>query len=125
MSQKKKYNLKFDFGEKKNEEYLNDKEKFEELKEQLKEKLNKDYNISKDKIIVTFPQKGSLTVQVIFQDVEFNNLEKDEFISKFKNDPEFSELQNLKEIHSDTLLGGCKLKKNQLDSRGNRVEGWE
>ena len=95
------------------------------MKEQLKEKLNKDYNISKDKIIVTFPQKGSLTVQVIFQDVEFNNLDKDEFISKFKNDPEFSELQNLKEIHSDTLLGGCKLKKNQLDSRGNRVEGWE
>ena len=124
MAQKKKYNLKFDFGEEKNEQYLNDKEKFEELKEQLKEKLSKDYNISKDKIIVTFPQKGSLTVQVIFQSDEFNNLDKDDFISKFKNDPEYSELQNLKEIHSDTLLGACKLKKNQLDPRGNRIEGW-
>ena len=45
MNQKKKYNLHFDFGEEKNEEYLNNKEKFEELKENIKQKLSKDYNI--------------------------------------------------------------------------------
>ena len=36
MSDKKKYELHFDFGEKKNEEYLNNEDKFNELKEQLK-----------------------------------------------------------------------------------------
>ena len=124
MNQKKKYNLHFDFGEEKNEEYLNNKEKFEELKENLKQKLSKDYNISKDKIIVTFPQKGSLSVQIIFQSDDFNNLDLDEFKSKFVNDDEFPELNNLKEIHRDVIMSGCKLSKDLLDPRGNRIDGW-
>ena len=33
-------------------------------------------------------------------------------------------MQNLKEIHTDVIIGACKLKKSQLDSRGNRVDGW-
>ena len=33
-------------------------------------------------------------------------------------------LNNLKEIHSDVLMSVCKLNKNQLDSRGNRSDGW-
>lgn len=124
MNNKKKYDLHFDFGKQKNEEYLNNEEKFEELKEQLKSKLSKDYNTPKEKIIITFPQRGSLRVQVIFQSDEFNNLDLEDFKSKFKNDNDFSELQNLKEIHMDTILGGCRLKKSQLDSQGNRVDGW-
>ena len=52
MNNKKKYDLHFDFGKQKNEEYLNNEEKFEELKEQIKTKLSKDYNTPKDKIIV-------------------------------------------------------------------------
>ena len=47
---KKRYHLHFYFGEQENEEYLNDPQKYEELKENLKEKLSKDYKISKDKI---------------------------------------------------------------------------
>ena len=86
MIQKKKYDLHFDFGQSKNEEYLKDDNKFKELKEQLKRKISKDYNISKDKIIVTFPQRGSLRVQIIFQSEEFNNLDLDDFRSKFQND---------------------------------------
>ena len=124
MNQKKKYSLHFDFGKQKNEEYLNDEEKFEELKEQLKEKISKDYNISKDKIIITLPQKGSLSVQIIFQSNEFNDLDIEDFKKKFQNDNEFSELQNLKEIHTDVIMQACKLKKSQLDPRGNRVDGW-
>ena len=124
MTQRKRYDLHFDFGEQKNEEYLNDQQKYEELKENLKEKLSKDYNISKDKIIVTLPQRGSFRVQVIFQSEEFNNLNLKEFESKFKNDNEFPEFQQLKEIHEDVIMSACKLRKDQLDPLGNRVDGW-
>ena len=124
MNQKKKYNLHFDFGEEKNEEYLSNEKKFEELKENLKKKLSKDYNISKDKIIVTFPERGSLKVQVIFQSDEFNNLEPEEFKSKFENDDEYEELKNLKEVHNEVIMSACKLKKSQLDPEGNRFDNW-
>ena len=90
----------------------------------MKLKLSKDYNIPKDKIIITYPQKGSLSVQIIFQSDEFNNLNLEQFKQKFMNDKEFSDLQNLKEIHTEVIFGACKLTKNQLDSRGNRIDGW-
>ena len=124
MSDKKKYELHFDFGEKKNEEYLNNEKKFNELKERLKSKISKDYKIPKDEIIITYPQKGSMSVQLIFQNDEFNDLNLDEMKQKFKNDKEFSDLKNLKEIHTDLIMGACKLSKNQLDSNGNRIDGW-
>ena len=90
----------------------------------MKEKISKDYNISKDKIIITLPQKGSLSVQIIFQSNEFNDLDIEDFKKKFQNDNEFSELQNLKEIHTDVIMQACKLQKSQLDPRGNRSDGW-
>ena len=124
MNEKKKYDLHFEFGEERNEELLNNKEEYEKFKENLKLKLSKDYNIPVDKIIVTFPQKGSFHVQVIFQSDDFNNLDPEQFMNKFKNDNEFKELSNLKEIHTDVIMGGCKLSKNQLDPRGNRSDGW-
>ena len=124
MIQKKKYDLHFDFGESKNEEYLNDDNKFEDLKEQIKTKISKDYNISKDEIIVTFPHRGSYCVQVIFESDKFNNINIKDFQSKFRNDKDFPELNNLKEIHSDVLMSLGKLSKNQLDYRGNRCDGW-
>ena len=124
MNEKKKYDLHFEFGEERNEELLNNKEEYEKFKENLKLKLSKDYNIPVDKIIVTFPQKGSFHVQVIFQSQEFHNLDTNQFMNKFKNDNEFKELSNLKEIHTDVIMGGCKLSKNQLDPRGNRSDGW-
>ena len=124
MLGKKKYDLHFEFGKKRNEELLNNKKEYEKFKKNLKLKLSKDYDIPTDKIIVTFPQKGSYHVQVIFQSDEFNNLDIDEFKSKFKNDPEFKELSNLKDIHSDMILGGCKLSKDLLDPKGNRNDGW-
>ena len=124
MCQKKKYDLNFDFGEKRNEELLNNKDEYEQFKNNLKLKLSKDYNISTDKIIITFPKKGSFNIQVIFQSDEFNNLDLNEFKEKFRNETQFTELCNLKEIHSDIIMSACKLSKNQLDKRGNRVEGW-
>ena len=124
MINKKKYNLHFDFGDKKNEELLNDENEFEKFKERLKKKLSEDYNTPTDKIVVTFPQKGSLKVNVIFQSDEFNDLNKDEFLKKFKQEKEFEDLKNLKDISVDAIMSACKLSKNQLDSRGNRSEGW-
>ena len=50
----------------------------------MKLKLSKDYHIPVEQIIVTFPQKGSFHVQVIFQSDEFNNLDINEFKNKFK-----------------------------------------
>ena len=124
MINKKKYDLHFEFGEERNNELLNNKEEYEKFKENLKLKLSKDYGIPPEKIIVTLPQKGSFHVQVIFQSEEFNNLDKAEFIKKFKNDPEFKELSNLKDIHEDVIMGGVKLRRDQLDSEGNRNDGW-
>ena len=40
----------------------------------MKLKLSRDYNIPIDKIIITYPQKGSFMVQLIFQSDEFNDL---------------------------------------------------
>ena len=124
MCNKKKYDLHFDFGEKRNEELLDNEEEYEKFKENLKLKLSKDYNIPVDKIVVTFPQKGSLRVQVIFQSSQFNDLDLNQFKNNFKNDSEFKELCNLKDIQSDVIMGGCKLLKSQLDPRGNRNDGW-
>ena len=124
MIYKKKYDLHFEFGEKRNEEILYNKTEFEKFKENLKLKLSKDYNIPPEEIIVTFPQKGSLHVQVIFQSMDFNNLDKAQFINKFKNDPEFKELSDLKDVHEDIIMGAAKLSRNNLDERGNRIEDW-
>ena len=90
----------------------------------LKLKISKEYNLPEDEIIITFPQKGSLKVQLIFQSDEFNELEINEFINKFKNDPDFQELCNLKEIHTDVIISHCRLTKRQLDPEGNRYDGW-
>ena len=121
---KKKYDLHFEFGEQRNNELLNNKVEYEKFKQKLKLKLSKDYNIPPEKIIVTLPQKGSFRVQIIFQSEEFNNLDKNQFINKFRNDPDFDELKNLKEIHEDVIMGAVKLTRNQLDPAGNRNDGW-
>ena len=52
----------------------------------LRTKISEDYNVPKEKIIITFPQKGSFHVQVIFQSDEFNNLDIRELKKKFQNE---------------------------------------
>ena len=124
LAYKKKYDLHFEFGERRNEELLYNEDKCKNFIEQLKLKISKDYRVPHDKIIITFPQKGSFHVQVIFQSDEFNDLDLEEFKSKFKYDKDFRDLCYLKDIHSDILMGACKLTKKQLDSKGNRSSGW-
>ena len=119
---KKKYDLSFDFDDDRVNEILFDPIEYNKFKEKLKDKISKDYNVPKDKIIVTFPQIGSLRVQVIFQSDEFNDLKPDEFKEKFKNDPEFEELNKIKDVQVSVIMSGCKLSKAQLDVRGNRIQ---
>ena len=63
-------------------------------------------------------------IQKIFQSDQFNQLDTSEFENKFKNEECYPELKNLKSIHTDVVMGACKLSKGQLDSRGNRSSGW-
>ncbi len=118
---KTKYILHFDFGEEENEELLNNIEKYNDFKKILKKKLSRDFDTPADKIIATYPQRGSFEVQVIFQSEEFNNLDLDSFCQKFKNEKDFKTLKNLKKIHSDLIMSACKLSKKAFDSSGNRL----
>ena len=120
----KKFDLHFDFGEKRNNELLKNEKENNNFKEKLK--LSKEYKISQDKIVIAFPQRGSLHVQLIFQSEEFNNLDMEEFRNRFNNDPEYDELNYLKEIHRDLLIliDKCKLSKKFLDREGNRSDDW-
>ena len=124
LVQKKKYEFCFELEEKRSENLLNSGNEFEKFKNDLIKKINKKYPIPEDKIIVTFPQKGSFKVQVIFQSDEYNELDIEDLKQKFINDEEFKDLKNLKEIHSEIIMGGCKLSKNQLDQNGNISEDW-
>lgn len=119
---KKKYEFHFDLDNNRVNEILNNKNELERFKENLKQKLHKEFNIPKDKIIITFPQIGSLIVQVIIQSDEFNDIKTDEFLKRFKNDEYFSELKTLKEVHEGFLMNGCKLSRLLLDPLGNRSE---
>ena len=123
---KKKYVLDFEFGEKKNKELLNNKGEYKKFEKKLRSKLSKDFNISEKKIILdaTISEDGAFRVQIIFESEEFNTLDKNQFINKFKNDPDFEELKNLKGIFEDVVMGVIKLSKNQLDPEGNRKYGW-
>ena len=125
MIEKKKYDLHFDLGDERNNELLNNKQEQEKFNKKLRKKLSIEYNIPEDKIIVTNPQKGSYSVQVIFATDNFNDKNVD--INTLKNncnDEEFKELKSLKEIHSTLIMDGCKLSPDMLDSRGNRESGW-
>ena len=72
-------------------------------------------DIPPEKIIVTYPQKGSFSVQVIFQSDKFDNLNPEKLKQKLSDD-DFEELKNWKEIESDLIMGAFKLTKNPLDS---------
>ena len=58
--------------------------------------------------------------QMIFQSEEFNSLNQDEFKKKYYLN---SKLLNLKEIHTEMIMG-FKLSFRELDSRGNKFVGW-
>ena len=80
---------------------MDNSQEYEKFKDKLRTKISEDYNIPKEKIIITFPQKGSFHVQVIFQSDEFNDLDLEEFKRKFKEDTKYKELCKLKSVQSN------------------------
>ena len=121
LLEKEKYNISFDFGKKKNNKLINDENEQEKLNKTLKNKISKEYNLSKDEIIIIYPpqklNQNHYDIQLIFQNNDFNNLDLKKFQSKFKND---DTLCYLKDIHKTLIMEGCKLSEDMLDSRGNK-----
>ena len=62
-------------------------------------------------------------VQSIFQTSEFNDLNRDDFNNKYKNESNFRELKELKELHTQ-LMQDITFPLNNFDYRGNKVDGW-
>ena len=120
MSNKIKYDLHFDFGKEKNNCLLSDENERKVFHDKLRKKLSMEFNIKEEDIIITFPRKGSYTVTVIFKSKDFL-LDKNDLLKKFQK--EKNELGKLKDIESGIILGGCYLRREMLDSRGNNKDG--
>ena len=119
MSNKNKYDLYFDLGEDDNNKLLNIEEERIKFHDKLRKKLDKEYNMNEEDIIITFPRKGSYLVTVIFKSQDFL-LNENELMMKFKND---EELRKLKKVEQGIIVDGCKLNTNMLDYRGNNKDG--
>ena len=117
-----KYEFHFDLGEERNNELLINKKEQEKFNNKLKKKLSIEYKVPEDKIIITCPQKGSYSIQVIFLSEEFNNaIDPEQFKKSCINQEDFKELCYIKEIQKKVIMEGVKLSKNMLDYRGNQT----
>ena len=65
-------------------------------------------------------------IQNLFEDVDFNNenIDMNKFKEKFKNENDFKELNNLKQIQKELIIKGCDLNLNILDNKGNKEFKW-
>ena len=109
---KKKFDLHFDFGAKRNNELLNNEKEREKFHNKLKGALSREYKIPEDQIIFGNPQKGSYKVPVIFLDEVSNKID------------EIEEFKYIEEIKKTLIMEGCKLSQNMLDSQGDRHKNW-
>ena len=125
MIDKKKYDLHFDFGAKRNNELLTNIEEQEKFHKKLTKALSQEFQIEEENIIITNPQKGSYNVQVIFLNEDSDkNIDMPKFQEKCKNYKQFEELCYLRDIREILIMEGCKLSSNMLDPAGNRSSGW-
>ena len=121
---KKKFDLHFDFGAKRNNELLNNEKEREKFHNKLKGALSREYKIPEDQIIFGNPQKGSYKVPVIFLDEVSNKIDASEFQKRLKNLKEIEEFKYIEEIKKTLIMEGCKLSQNMLDSQGDRHKNW-
>ena len=65
-------------------------------------------------------------IQNLFEDVDFNNenIDMNKFKEKFKNENDFKELINLKQIQKELIIKGCDLNLNNLDNKGHKKFKW-
>ena len=117
---KKKFDLYFGINESRFTNILyNPKENYI-FKETIKEKLSKDFNISKDEIVVTIPSINH--AQLVFQKKEFDYISEETLKKDFKYDSNYPELTTIREIKQGLLVPGCILTSEQLDVNGDRTE---
>jgi len=120
MINKTKFDLHFDFGEERNEQLLFNEYEQQKFKDLIIDKISEKFGISKEKLIVTNPRRGSVQLS-LFQMDEFNNFSLKKLKSLFKMDPT---LCKLKQIQEDLIFKAYKLTKDMLDAKGNRNTGW-
>ena len=126
MIDKKKLDLHFELGQKRNNELLNNKSEQEKFHNKLIKALSKECNVPEKEIIITNPQKGSYKVNALFLSNDYNNIILDEktLLQKLKKSKEMDELKYLNEIENKLIMEGCKLTKNMLDPAGDRSKNW-
>ena len=112
---KKKCEVKFDFGQKQNDEILKNKNEKIKFIEEWKKILSKKLGISQKEIIITNLRKGSLKIDIIFLETHenFNNL-----VSILNDMSKTS--PKIKSFRITSFLDGLILNKYMFDSRGNQ-----
>ena len=114
LSDHKKYELHFDFGDEENESIIKDPIKTEQFIKTYKEKIAKELNIKTENIILTDVHHGSLGVNLsIVNEGKKGLKEVKKLEGKF----------NLK-VKEKPLLDTLQISPEILDERGNRKNNW-
>lgn len=121
LMDKSKYAFSFDFGETKNNKLLTDEKEQKIFNDKLLKNIALKCNVPENEILVTYPQKGSYRVHVIFLSDQFDNLDPEQLKNLMKKDKDFKELYYLKEIQRKVIMDGVKLTRKMLDYRGNKT----
>lgn len=111
-----KYELKFDFDEKKNQTLLEDEEEAEKFLSSWKKILSKELSIPENDILFFNPRKGSYIVDVKFIQQPANDL-----LPEFENLPK--KYKELLEVRQKVLFQGCLLSPQILDENYNKQLG--
>ena len=118
---KKKYDLEFAMDDNRATQIMYNPVQGEIFKDTIKEKIKKEYNVPKDELVVTIPEKNHALI--VFQKDQFDyNFDKEDLKRRFKNDPQYPDLATLIEVKDSLLMSGVILSKDQLDKEGDRTE---
>ena len=112
---KQKCEVKFDFGEKKNDEILNNEKEKEKFIKDWKDKLSKKLGISPDDIIITNLRKGSLEADILLK----TNSNFKRLVSSLNEIASYQSLK-IKQIKQSNILSGIVLSPDMFDPRGNQ-----
>lgn len=111
---KQKREVKFDFGDKKNDEIVNNQNKKKKFRTEWKEKIAKQLNVSPDDVIIRNIRKGSVEFDILLSSNEnFENLIS--YLNKISLTNPY-----VKSIKTSNSFNGFILSQNMFDSRGNQ-----
>ena len=111
---KQKCEVKFDFGDKKNDEIVNNPIEKKKFTNEWKQKIAKQLNVSPDDVIITNIRKGSVKFDILLRANEnFENLTS--YLNKISLTNSY-----VKSIKASNIFDGFILSPNMFDSRGNQ-----